>query len=439
MDTKWYQHWWAWLWVSMAVLAVAGVVGVALWRVPWWIDHHYLRNLTQPQATAVTGMRTAILAMLAGALAVVGIIYTHRTLHQTREGQVTDRFTRAISHLASPQLVEQLGGIYALERIMRDSKKDHATIVEVLAGFIREHVPAPPLESSAQDRMRLARRRVRNPAPRSLAPKKDVSDQNPEPRPSEPVQAALAVLGRRPRDRKEPFRLDLARTDLRGAALPGSYLRRAILNGAYLDNAHLGEADLREASLVKAHLDGAALNGAHLEGADMDGAQINDAFLNYASLENAQMSESSLAHTRLIGAHLNQAHLNRTRLTGAWLLEANLDGADLSQACLVGASLINSTLVRANLWGADLTEAKLRNADLTGAELSSANLTDADLDGADLSDTDVSSQQVVVAKPRETTVLPPLVAADEMVQARISFVEEEWQRDLLDALNGMDN
>ena len=32
-----------------------------------------------------------------------------------------------------------IGGIYALERIARDSAKDHPTVMEVLTAFIREH------------------------------------------------------------------------------------------------------------------------------------------------------------------------------------------------------------------------------------------------------------------------------------------------------------
>ncbi|GHG63087.1 hypothetical protein GCM10018779_32330 [Streptomyces griseocarneus] len=115
-----------------------------MWQVPWWLDAQYLNtHLTQPQAITVTGMRTALLGIGAGGRAAVGILYTHRTLHQNREGQVTDRYTKAISQIASDKPVEQLGGIYALERIMRDSAKDHVTIVEVLAAFVREHAPAP--------------------------------------------------------------------------------------------------------------------------------------------------------------------------------------------------------------------------------------------------------------------------------------------------------
>ncbi|WP_333779007.1 hypothetical protein [Streptomyces sp. IBSBF 3136] len=80
------------------------------------MDHQYLNTHLSPAvATTVTGVRTAMVALGAGGLAVVGILYTHRTWHQAREGQVTDRYTRAISQIASDKQVEQLGGIYALD------------------------------------------------------------------------------------------------------------------------------------------------------------------------------------------------------------------------------------------------------------------------------------------------------------------------------------
>jgi len=54
---------------------------------------------------------------------------------------VTDRFIKAIEQLGSKELDARIGGIYALERVARDSEKDHRTVMEVLTAFIREHSP----------------------------------------------------------------------------------------------------------------------------------------------------------------------------------------------------------------------------------------------------------------------------------------------------------
>jgi hypothetical protein len=65
-------------------------------------------------------------------------------LKLNRQGQLTERFTRAVGQLGSDHLDVRLGGIYGLERIARDSDSDRATIAEVLTAYVRSHSPWPP-------------------------------------------------------------------------------------------------------------------------------------------------------------------------------------------------------------------------------------------------------------------------------------------------------
>src|ERR1700730_10769165 len=71
-----------------------------------------------------------------------------KTIQITNEGQITDRFTKAIDQLGATddkgnsRLELRLGGIYALERIARVSEKDHWPIMEVLTTYVRVHAPA---------------------------------------------------------------------------------------------------------------------------------------------------------------------------------------------------------------------------------------------------------------------------------------------------------
>lgn len=55
---------------------------------------------------------------------------------------MTDRYTKAIDQLRSDKLDERIGGIYALDRVARDSFTDHPTAIDVVAAFIREHLQA---------------------------------------------------------------------------------------------------------------------------------------------------------------------------------------------------------------------------------------------------------------------------------------------------------
>jgi hypothetical protein len=96
--------------------------------------------------------------LIGGAALLLGLFYTaqtvrtaqrtlqvnQETLRTTQEGQITERFTRAIEHLGDKRLTVRLGGIYALERIARDSRKDHRQILEVLTAYVRDNAPWPP-------------------------------------------------------------------------------------------------------------------------------------------------------------------------------------------------------------------------------------------------------------------------------------------------------
>src|SRR5580693_6476602 len=81
----------------------------------------------------------ALFVPLAGLLAAGALVFTAQNFNLSREGQVTDRYTKAIEQLGSDKLDVRIGGIYALERIARDSARDHPTVMEVLTAFIREH------------------------------------------------------------------------------------------------------------------------------------------------------------------------------------------------------------------------------------------------------------------------------------------------------------
>ena len=72
---------------------------------------------------------------------------------------MTDRYTKAIEQLGSDKLDVRIGGIYALERVARDSARDHPTVMEVLAAFIREHSHEqwPPSDPGGQEQARSTR------------------------------------------------------------------------------------------------------------------------------------------------------------------------------------------------------------------------------------------------------------------------------------------
>jgi len=247
------------------------------------------------------GIRTASLALLAGAFAVISAVYTARTYTLNRAGQLTDRFTKAIEQLGNTDALDvRLGGIYALERIARDSKEDHPQVIEVLTAYVREHAPRP---ADGPD---------------------EAADQTPAAaRLSTDVQAALTVLGRRVVAHEQDAQpdLDLGAAQLTNARLAGATLSWANLSGADLRGAGLRRADLTWADLSAADLRGANLRGADLRWARLSGADLREADLSGASLSGARLSRADLSGTDLRGADLS----------GAGLSEANLDGSRYDQ------------------------------------------------------------------------------------------------------------
>src|SRR5215217_4937604 len=233
---------------------------------------------------------------------------SQRTLETQQDQQVTERFTRAIDQLGAtddegkPKLEIRLGGIYALERIAKDSpKRDYSTVMEVLTAYVRENASWPPKESTAAPKEKEF-------AVQDIGAKTE-DEVDPQHPPPADILAIVDVLKREKDYVSEEYRIrhDLHSTNLRGANLQGANLYAAGLQGAYLYGANLQGANLQEANL----------RGANLYAADLQGAILQGAYL-----QGAPLASSALQGANLYGANLQGAYLH-----GADLREANLQGA----------------------------------------------------------------------------------------------------------------
>src|ERR1700747_2720643 len=80
-------------------------------------------------------------ASLATAVAAIAALwFSGQALRSTRaqyglseQGEVTDRFAKAVENLGSEKPDVRMGGIYSLERLSRDSTADRPTIMDVLS------------------------------------------------------------------------------------------------------------------------------------------------------------------------------------------------------------------------------------------------------------------------------------------------------------------
>ena len=374
------------------VLAVA-VVWVLFVPVTDSLAHHDVGSARAPSLqTARDAARGRFLTLGAGLFAAGALVFTarnftlsrrtveltRRTFELTEQGQVTDRYTKAIEQLGSDKLDVRIGGIYALERVARDSARDHPTVMEVLIAFIREHShdQSPPPDPVGREQERSIR-----------------AD----------VQAAVTVVGRRDAER-DTQRIDLTRADLTGANLDGADLTGADLRGVILTHASLYPAILNPADRTRASLDPADFARA-ITGYALDGRLPPEA-LRLADRHGVILHPVDLLPADLRPADLTRSLMHGADLTSATLAFAVLTGADLTGATLTGTVLTNATLRAATLTGAKLAGANLAAADLTRAVLTSAVLTSANLAAADLTGAVLTSADLTGARWPEDAPLP---------------------------------
>jgi hypothetical protein len=275
------------------VMLFAVVVALLLTFLNWYIN-----------PTEASDKKDLVLAMaqiLAGTALLSGLYFTWRTLQVNREGQITDRFTRAIEQLGatyddkSKNLELRLGAIYALERIAKESEEDHWSIMEVLTAYVRQHAPWRPEEGQQGEE----NAPVEKPEEYSEG-SSQVSEPTKVPTLDPDIQAIMTVIRRRTRSFRhgEPEPLDLHRTNLRRANLREANLREADLRSADLWGAFLMGADFTSAFLTKA-----TLRWGRLRGADLTLANLREANLTKADLRGGDLSRAR----GLIQAQLEEA------------------------------------------------------------------------------------------------------------------------------------
>ena len=298
--------------VTVALVA-AGVLWAVLFLPRYLLGWDLAGRSPGPsgQAQAVNAIRSTLMQGFAGLAVLGGLLFTWRQVRDTRQGQVTDRYTRAIDQLGQPGPEMRVGAIYALERIARDSAADRRTIVEVLATFVRLHSRLSP---GTDGRSR----------PPGLAAKLAAAEAPTEPlRERAPhIQAAITVLGR------------LHSTDKRSRG----WLSRVDLAGSDLSYSDLAEADLHYSDLSQSFL-----LGADLTGADLTGSWLAGAMLERAQLHQADLRDAVLWRAILRAADLRAADLTGADFSGALLNAARLDQADIRGADFTAADISNTT------------------------------------------------------------------------------------------------
>ncbi|BAT52175.1 pentapeptide repeat protein [Nostoc sp. NIES-3756] len=258
--------------------------------------------------------------------------------------QITERYSKAVEQLGSSESYVQLGAIYSLERIAKDSDKDYWNIIEILTTYIREE---------SQKSFSLV------------------------------LQAALTVIIRRNKSYGlgEEIPIDFIKVNFENLDLTGVNLKRA----------NFSEANLQRANFSKAHLEGANFRKAHLVGANFSGA----------NLENVDFTQ-----TVLFGANFSHANLKNANFQGRYIVNVNFTNADLTDANFINAITWDEEEIDNNSYieedfdeecGVDLSREIFYKTNFNGANMRNTNLESANMKGA----INLTEEQLEVAKGRE--------------------------------------
>lgn len=247
--------------------------------IPKWQAPHYYLSHPRDIFAMENEARKTIAYIIGGILVIVGIGLTIWRNWIAQEGNITERFYRAIEQLAGQRDEQRLGGIYSLERISKESESDYWPIIEIISAYIRRRAPWNETSSTIE-----------------------------KARPNIDIQAALTVLCQRKHyyGNGESDQVDLRQIDLRGAYFQRkTHLERAILFEAHLERAMLLEARLEGANLMNSYLEHAILTNAHLEGAILDGAHLDGTNLDgVGDLTEVQAKSAASCKGTIWPAHL---------------------------------------------------------------------------------------------------------------------------------------
>jgi type II secretory pathway component PulM len=165
------KRWAAW---PRGIRWLAGIAAIVLVLVIVWVlfvpaadglAHHDVGSARGSlHESALDNARGRLLTLGAGLLAAAALLFTalnfnllrgasektdewqRRNYEQTEQGQVTDRYTKAIEQLGSSTIDVTLGGIHALERIARDSPETTLLFVFIV---MRPRTLTPPVTEAS--------------------------------------------------------------------------------------------------------------------------------------------------------------------------------------------------------------------------------------------------------------------------------------------------
>ena len=303
-------------------------------------------------------IRTLAVQVLGGTAVLLGLFFTWQNLQLSHEAQMTERFTHAIEQIGNDNTSVRVGGLYALQRLAKDSSsKDFLPVLDIVVSYLREY--ALKSNELLESKYQYSGNKLRKISKPSYLKKfiLDYDEGKFERRrdgiirglPLD-VYSATSVLRELLQRGNTALRLQkdeelASHIELNGLKLQKSDLHDIILNYADFREATLAESNLQNSVLKYADFENADLRGINLNNSNLEGAVLINATLSEAELKNVNLSNSALWAVNFEGANLNGVNFKNAQLMKAKLnfvqslKGADFTGADLKETELLGADL----------------------------------------------------------------------------------------------------
>jgi hypothetical protein len=299
-------------------------------------DHEELKAQNDVRTTLLQGLGALLVltgAAIGASVAYRGVQETRRQIAQTaadnqeqftltRQGQITDRYTKAVEQLGHEKAPVRLGALYSLDHLAQDNPEYRQTVVDVVCAYLR--MPFPPLaqtDPDAEQVEKTARPANGRDRPTHLAPGRD------------PAREELQVRQTAQRLLAEHLRCP-PKTSSQKAQLLQPLPQQTFWPGISLEltGATLIYFNLAEVSIIRARFEGATFEGdAWFREATFEG----DAWFGEATFQgNAKFDKATFQ---------GDAGFGRAKFQGAWFGGATFQGAWFDGAKFQGAGFGEAT------------------------------------------------------------------------------------------------
>lgn len=340
---------WVWKWLSerqhqgrivliLFSIWIALFLGVLLWRFLKW-------NLAPSTYKERQELLQLVVQVLGGVIILFGVYATWKNLQivqdnfkLAQDGQLSERFTKAIDQIGKDVPQTRLGGMYALIDIAESHNEYYEQVVQVLSAYVRINSAWPPVPKSQEKTKPEDKSEIKgnsnNRTQVTKSPEGENLATNDVAQIDVPIdiQAILTFIGKYPvrlidcGKRPDGYRkVNLSKTNLYNANLLGTKSQPMNLESVNFREIHTNQANFTGALLKCADFQKSVL----LESTIFTTAVLDGAVFTEATMPAAILVDAQLKGTVFVRAHLEDAQFGVADLAGAQLDGALIPGADL--------------------------------------------------------------------------------------------------------------